>query len=106
MTDSIRPSTNLYSYEFFFVHLQKIKSKSELVFYFLHSSWVDYSPPMLRFLSICQVWSSCELLFDSIGILKGIGYPNYKLSLIKVILSVSYFVSGAEIWFHSFFLIY
>ena len=65
---------------------------------------MDYSPPMLRLLSVCQVGDCCKLLLDGIDILKWIRYPNYKLSLIKVVLCVSYFVSGLEIWFHSTFI--
>nr|DAU13984.1 MAG TPA: hypothetical protein [Bacteriophage sp.] len=72
-------------------------SYSELFFYFLCTSRIDNPSPILRFLSICQVSSSCELFFDSIDILEWIGYPNYKLSLIEVVLSVSYLISGFEI---------
>jgi len=65
---------------------------------------MDYSPPMLRLLSVCQVGDCCKLLLDRIDILKWIRYPNYKLSLIEVVLSISYFVSAFEIWFHSTFI--
>nr|DAN85331.1 MAG TPA: hypothetical protein [Caudoviricetes sp.] len=58
---------------------------------------MDYSPPMLRLLSVCQVGDCCKLLLDRIDILKWIRYPNYKLSLIEVVLSISYFVSAFEI---------
>ena len=63
---------------------------------------MDYSPPMLRLLSVCQVGDYCKLLLDGIDILKRIGYPNYKLSLIEVVLCISYFVSGIE--FHPIFI--
>ena len=60
---------------------------------------MDYSPPILRFLSVCQVSSPCELFLDGIDILKGIKNTNYKLSIIYVVLGVSYFVSYFEFHF-------
>ena len=44
------------------------------------------------------------MLLNGIDILKGIRNTNYKLSIIYVVLGVSYFVSGVEIWFHSTFI--
>nr|DAN33877.1 MAG TPA: hypothetical protein [Caudoviricetes sp.] len=76
---------------------KKVKNKSDLVFYSLYRPRIEKSILILGLLSVCQVGDCCKLFLDGIGILKGIRYPNYKLSLIKIVLCVSYFISGAEI---------